>query len=114
MARPEIGKPLTRVDDAYCEERKWRAWILAEHGHGGEWHRVFRARADDWVAVFSAIKLAAAEAPVSTIRVRGKQGLVCGVDTVITINERTAAVRTSWHYELHDAAPRLVSAWPTP
>lgn len=114
MPRPAIGKPLPRVVDAYSEEVKWRTWILAERGHGDEWQRVFRVSDEDWKAVFAAIKQSVVDAPVSTIRPRRKHGVVCGVDLVITINERTARIRTSWHYERHDAAPRLVSAWPTP
>lgn len=114
MARPEVGKPLPRVGDAYSEEVKWRSWILAERGHGNEWQRVFHARVEDWEVLFGAIKETVVEAPVSSIRARGEHGLVCGVDIVLTIGERSAPVRISWHHERQDAAPRLVSAWPTP
>jgi hypothetical protein len=31
----------------------------------------------------------------------------------LALNNRTATVITAWHYDYVDAAPRLVSAYPT-
>ena len=35
-------------------------------------------------------------------------------DAVLTINDRTAPIATSWHYTDEEAAPRLVTAYPAP
>jgi hypothetical protein len=32
---------MPRAADAYAGEDKWLGWILAEHGHGPDWARVF-------------------------------------------------------------------------
>jgi len=39
--------------------------------------------------------------------------VVCGIDVTLTINDRTAPVATAWHYADADAAPRLVTAYPS-
>jgi hypothetical protein len=39
--------------------------------------------------------------------------VVCGVDITLTINDRTSSVATAWHYPDEDAAPRLVTAYPS-
>lgn len=41
-------------------------------------------------------------------------GVVCGVEVELRINDRTAAAATAWHYTDEDAAPRLVTAYPSP
>ncbi len=40
LRHPKMGQPLPRAHDAYATA-KWRDWILAAHGHGPEWARVF-------------------------------------------------------------------------
>jgi hypothetical protein len=114
VPRPQIGHPLPRARDGFSEAAKWDHWILAQHGHGGEWQSVFGAGMADAERLFAAIWLAIADAPVAGIRSRGEYGLVCGVDVVLTFNARTGPVRTSWHYANDDAAPRLVTAFPRP
>lgn len=54
---------------------------------------------------------AAHDARVTTVRDRGMNGVVCGVEVQVTILERTAPVTISWHYESEGAAPRLVTAY---
>jgi hypothetical protein len=39
--------------------------------------------------------------------------VVRGVDITLTINDLTAWVATAWHYSDADAAPRLVTAYPS-
>ncbi len=88
-------------------------WILAEHGHGPEWLRVFRIRDADAERLWDAIARAVADAPVFRVIDRGKYGVVCGVMVQLTLNARTAKVTTSWHYAAAGEAPRLVTAYPT-
>lgn len=114
MPYPEIGQPLPRAADAYATGEKWRGWVFAEHGHGREWARVFNVGAEDSERIWRAISEAIADARVFTLRDRAPYGVVCGVELELTINERTAAVATAWHYAYEDAAPRLVTAYPSP
>lgn len=110
MGALEIGRPLSRGGDAHVDENKWDAWILATPGHGADWRRVFGEITVD--AVWGAILSAVATAPIVDVRMLGEIGITCGVDLSLTLNDRTAAVRTAWHYESADAAPRLVTAYP--
>ncbi len=110
MTWPEIGKPLPRVRDAYVPRAKWD-WILGEAGHGAEWRRVFGdVDAQLLWEVFAALALTS---PVSRVRELGRLGRTGEVSMRLTLNNRTATVITAWHYDYEDAAPRLVSAYPT-
>ncbi len=111
MPDPRVGQPLPRAKDAYTSEKKWSDWILATPGHGADWRRVFGAITwnDAWDAVLMGIELA----PISDVRILGEVGVSCGVDLSLIINGRAATVRTAWHYVSPDAAPRLVTAYPT-
>jgi hypothetical protein len=113
VSRPAIGDLLPRAADAYIEPAKWD-WILAEAGHGGDFRRVFAITADDKEMLFALIKVAIQDAPIIDIRDRGPHGLVYGVEVLLTITDRRAPVRTSWHYASGDSPPRLVTAYPTP
>jgi hypothetical protein len=88
-------------------------WILADHGHGREWARVFRIGDEDTERLWNAIAQAALDAPIFRIIDRGKYGIVCGVAFPLTLNERTATVTTSWHYAAAGDVPRLITAYPT-
>lgn len=115
MPCPEIGQPLRRAHDAYATANKWRGWILAPHGHGPDWARVFDIGSDDSQQIWCASATAVLDAPVSTVRDRAPHGVVCGVEVELTINnDRTAPVATAWHYIGEEAAPRLVTAYPSP
>lgn len=103
---------MPRAVDAYSEPEKWEDWIFATRGHGSEWAKVLHVGVDDREVVWTAIIQAILKAPVHKILNRGQNGLVCGVDVKLTIGTRSAQVRTSWHYERPDAAPRLVTAYP--
>lgn len=105
---------MPRAADAHASADKWGGWILAAHGHGAEWARVFDAGPDDSEQVWQAIAMAVLGAPVSTLRARGPHGVVCGVEVAMTINDRTATVTTAWHYADEGVAPRLVTAYPSP
>lgn len=69
---------------------------------------------DDSERIWPTIAAAVLGAPVSTIRDRAPHGVVCGVGMDLTINDRSAWVATAWHYPDEDAAPRLVTAYPSP
>jgi hypothetical protein len=104
---------MPRAADAYATADKWQRWILAALGHGEEWARVFHAGPQDRELIWAAIAAAVVDAPVSVVRVRAPHGVVCGVDITLTIKDRTASVATAWHYADADAAPRLVTAYPS-
>lgn len=114
MPYPQIGRRLPRASGSYATADKWRGWILASHGHGPEWQRIFDVQPADSERVWSAIAEAVIDARVSTLRDRGPYGVVCGVEVTLTINDRTAPVAVAWHYADEDAAPRLVTAYPSP
>lgn len=110
MTWPEIDTPIPRVRDAYAPRPKWD-WILGVEGHGEHWRRVFGdVDAQLLWEVFTAL---AVESPVSRVRDLGHMGRTCEVVMELTLNNRTATVITAWHYDYDDAAPRLVSAYPT-
>lgn len=113
MPYPEIGQPLPRAADADAMADKWRGWILAVHGHGPEWARVFNVGPLDSEQIWLAIAAAVLDAPVSTIRNRAPYGVVCGVEVELTINDRSALITTAWHYADAGASPRLVTAYPS-
>lgn len=102
-----------RAEDAYTTPEKLE-WILAEHGHGREWTRVLCLGEGDGGQLWSAIARAVLDAPVSSIRDLRPFGVGCEVCVFLTLNARTAPVLTAWHYENAGAAPRLVTAYPTP
>jgi hypothetical protein len=104
---------MPRAAEAYATEDKWQRWILAAHGHGDEWARVFGVGPNESGRVWAAISPVVRDAAVSVVRDRAPHGVVCGVEVTLTINERTAPVATAWHYADEDAAPRLVTAYPS-
>ena len=107
-----IGHPLPRARDAYAEPIKW-SWILGAQGHGPHWQRVFGLVEQDADRLWSAIAAAALGSPVVRVRA-GPWGLGCDIRPVLELNQRTAAIVVAWHYSDPDAAPRLVTAYPTP
>jgi hypothetical protein len=109
---PTVGKPLPRAAEAYTAPEKLE-WILAKHGHGQEWVRVFRINDADDQRLWDAIARAVLAAPIYRIIDRGPNGIVCGVEMELTIDARVATVRTSWHYQRAGEAPRLVTAYPS-
>jgi hypothetical protein len=111
---PQIGEALPRAAEAWCTEEKWGGWILAKAGHGSEWNLVFHVDASEWELVWEAIAVAVIEAPIRTVRDLGTEGVSCGVPLTLKLGERTAAVTSAWHYAGEGAAPRLVTAYPTP
>jgi hypothetical protein len=113
MPAPTIGQPLPRAAEAYSNPEKWERWILAECGHGREWARVFHVELIDTERVWRAIADAVLHAPISSVR-ELDVGVSCKVQISLTINARTSAVRSAWHYTDAEAAPRLVTAFPTP
>jgi hypothetical protein len=108
---PKLGDPLPRADAVWFETAKLELWILAERGHGHEWERVFHVTVEDSKRVWEAIAAATHDAVIATVRDRGADGVVCGVEVVLTIGERSAPVIVSWHYASEEAAPRLVTAY---
>jgi hypothetical protein len=110
---PKIGEPLPRADEVWHEPVKLERWILAERGHGKEWRRIFRVGLEDHDRVWEAIVSAVEGARIITVRDKGADGIVCGVEVELTIVDRSAPVTMSWHYTTDVAAPRLVTAYIT-
>jgi hypothetical protein len=111
---PQVGDMLPRAADCWFEQPKLDEWILGSRGHGLEWERVFRVSSADRNRVWEALAAAASKAAIVEVRDRGASGVVCGVRGRLAIGERSAAVTISWHYAAPDAAPRLVTAYPSP
>jgi len=111
---PKPGDQLPRADACWYEPIKFDEWILATHGHGREWERVFGVGTGDRERVWRALASAARNAAIAEVRDRGKDGVVCGIRERITLGERSAMVTVSWHYEDFSAAPRLATAYPSP
>ena len=88
MPFPTLGHPLPRGVDAHASPEKWAGWILASHGHGPEWRDVFALTAHDAQRLWTAILSAVPDAPVSSVRDRGIEGVVCAVHLRLTINQR--------------------------
>lgn len=68
---PTVGHPLPRAADAHMTPEKLK-WILADHGHGREWARVFRIEDEDAERLWSAIAQAVLDAPIFRVINRGK------------------------------------------
>jgi len=111
MTHPVVGRPLPRASDAYSEAAKWSDWVLSEEHHGPDWRAVFGVV--DVEAIWPALREAIMTAPIISIREAADGGLSCGVYVSLTLNDRTALVRSAWHYEAENDAPRLVTAFPT-
>jgi hypothetical protein len=109
---PKIGEVLPRATECWYEPVKLEDWVLAARGHGLEWERVFRVGLEDRKRVWEAIAAGAAGAQITTVRDRGADGIVCGIEVELTIGERTASVTISWHYANEEATPRLATAYP--
>lgn len=77
-----------------------------------EWATVFHVGLDDAETIWDAITAAVQTESLSRVRDLGRHGLNCRVDVDLTLGERTATVRTAWHYSDAGSAPRLVSAYP--
>jgi Domain of unknown function (DUF6883) len=110
---PNIGEPLPRAEAVWYEQVKLDDWVLGTRGHGEEWQRVFQVDVENRQQVWEAIVAAVRAARITTIRDRGADGIVCGVEVELTIGERTATVTTSWHFANEESAPRLVTAYLT-
>ncbi len=109
---PTIENSLPRAADAYADALKW-SWILGPGGHGSQWQRVFGLAEQDTDKLWSAIAAIAPSSPVVRVRA-GPWGVGCDIRPVLEVNQRTAGVLVAWHYDDPDAAPRLVTAYPTP
>ena len=113
MGAPQVGSPLPRAADAYVESGKWHGYVVAEDGHGPHWSRIFRYEAGQAESLREAILLVARDEPVTEVR-HGPHGVGCSIRAELTFNGRTAIVLLAWFYDTPDAAPRLVSAYPSP
>lgn len=109
---PRIGDPLPRAEYAWYEQRKLE-WILGEEGHGREWAHVFRVEPEDMAQIWRAIADEMPGTAITEVR-ESPYGMTCGVEAALTINDRRALTLISWHYAVEIAAPRLVTAYPTP
>jgi hypothetical protein len=109
---PGVEDPLPRAADAWYERSKLK-WILDEKGHGDEWARVFHVGPEDQERVWEVIANAMPRATIKEVR-RSTYGVTCGVEVILTIDGRSARTLVSWHYAIPIAAPRLVTAYPTP
>ncbi len=110
---PLIGEPLPRAAEVYAEPEKLE-WLLSDDGHGQEWARVLHIGPDDTSRFWEALRQAVIGTPIARVTDREPFGVACGVETFLTIGERTTKARISWHYmQAHDD-PRLVTAYPRP
>lgn len=83
-------------------------------GHGPEWKAILQVGSEDADALWDAIAAAVVETPVYQVRVAQGGGILCEVRLELSARERTAMVVTVWHLAHDAAAPRLVTAYPTP
>lgn len=111
---PQTGEPLPRASACWHEPVKFEEWILALRGHGREWQQVFGVGLEDRQRVWRALASTAETAVIMEVRDRGGEGVVCGIRERVMIGTRSAKVTMSWHYEDSSAAPRLVTAYPSP
>jgi len=88
-------------------------WILGTKGHGEEWSRVFRIYPDDRELVWEAIANATPGSMIQVVRDRSPFGISCGIEISLALNRRDALVAVAWHYAFENAAPRLVTAYPS-
>lgn len=109
---PKIGEALPRASECWCERSKLLGWVLGEEGHGAEWERVMHVGVAEANEVWEALSTLGTTAKVTGLRDLGRFGFNCEVEARLTIGERSATIRTIWHYATPDAAPRLVSAFP--
>jgi hypothetical protein len=109
---PTVGELLPRGSEVWYEQRKLE-WILGDEGHGREWARVFLIEPTDQERVWAMIASAMPEARIDEVR-ESPYGITCGVEIKLTIDDRRAKTLVSWHYATETAAPRLVTAYPTP
>lgn len=82
-------------------------------GHGPEWSRVFRIPPDDRELVWEAISKATLGSMIQVVRDRSPFGISCGIEVDLALNRREAPVTIAWHYAFENAAPRLVTAYPS-
>jgi hypothetical protein len=111
---PQITEALPRAAECWCEQTKLLGWVLGSEGHGDEWQRVMHVSVEDAESVWKAISAAVVQGRVTGVRDLGRFGVNCEVDAALTLGERSATIRTIWHYAAPSAAPRLVSAFPRP
>ncbi len=112
--RPPTPRTRARTARGRARRTPSRAeWILADRGHGGEWARVFLVYPSDSERIWQGLANAVLDAPVAAVRTVAV-GVACEVRVELTIEERTATVRSAWHYADIEDAPRLVTAFPTP
>jgi hypothetical protein len=111
---PEPGELLPRANVCWYEPIKFEEWILSPRGHGREWQQVFGVGPGDRERVWQALASAARTAAIVEVRDRGTFGVVCGIREQITLGQRRAPVKVSWHYADPTASPRLATAFPSP
>jgi Domain of unknown function (DUF6883) len=116
---PRIGEVLPNVGDAYGIEKKLASYSLRlEHARGATkaqgFVRVLAITLDDLDYLADALRQGVLKAPVSAVRDRPDQRVVCEV--VVEVgglgdqSDRVATVLTSWHLRWDGDAPRLVTA----
>lgn len=110
---PKVGESLPRAANAWYTQPKLN-WILGDEGHGPEWEKVFHVGPSDSAKVWEAIASATLGSTIKVVRDRFPFGATCGIEVDIEINNRNAPTIISWHYATEIAAPRVVTAFPTP
>ncbi len=116
---PKIGEPLPRVQHSYGIHEKLVGYSLKlGHPSGGEkangFARVLAITTDDLEYLAEALLTGARTIPISTIRDRREQGLLCQV--VVPVRgladraDRVANVLTVWEIRWDGDPPRLVTA----
>ena len=119
---PKIGEPLPRAEEAYGIHEKLAGYSL-KLGHPGRgkkaegFARVLAITADDLEYLAEELLEGARTIPMTEIRDRGEQGVLCEV--VVPVRgvadraHRVANVLTSWEIRRDGDRPRLVTAYIT-
>ena len=119
---PQIGELLARAEEAYAVHEKIAGYSLKlGHPRGGEkadaFARVLGITAADLDYLAEALLEGARTIPITTIRDRGRHGVLCQV--IVPVRGlgdhvgRTANVLTAWEIRWEDDPPRLVTAYIT-
>jgi hypothetical protein len=119
---PKIGELLPSVDDAYGVHEKLGDYSLKlSHASGGPkaegFARVLAIRSDDLDYLAGDLIAGARTEPISEVRDRGENGVLCEV--VMPVRglgdraDRVARVLTSWEIRWEGDPPRLVTAFIT-
>lgn len=102
------------AEGAVIEERKLTGWVLAEHGHGGDWARAFGVGPEDVGLLGPALEAHLRTHPPAAVLVNpaGPEARTYRVYGPLELAGRRAFVLSVWEVLATGAPPRLVTAYP--